>query len=80
MSARLLLEIALRVFGIWFVFHSVNSLMSAASVYLSIYSAAPIPNLAYFVGAHLATFIVQILFGCALLCWAPKIAVRFYPP
>jgi hypothetical protein len=80
MSARLLLEIALRVFGIWFAFHSVNSLMSAASVYLNSQLAAQIPDLPYLVAALFATFIVQILLGCALICWAPNIAVRFYPP
>ena len=61
MNARLLLEIALRVFGVWFVFHSINSLMSAASIYLSGFFAASLPNLPYLIAVLFVTFIVLIL-------------------
>jgi hypothetical protein len=34
MSARLLLEVALRILGVWFIFTAVNALTMTASFYL----------------------------------------------
>jgi hypothetical protein len=82
MSARVLLEIALRVFGIWYVFLAVNSLLSSASLVVGSLLSIPGTNLGnpFIAGGFFVVFLVQLLLGGALIYGAPAIAVRFYPP
>lgn len=80
MNARLLLEIALRVFGLCFIFYLFSNLMSVLPFYLSNFSVGQVPNMPYIIGAIFGSFLLQMLLGGALVCWAPNIATWFYPP
>ncbi len=73
MSATRILEIALRVMGLWFFFHSIIAL-TTFSFYLSVPAATD-----YIWGA-VATVIVQFLLSGILIFGAPAIAAWFYPP
>ncbi len=80
MSARLLLEVALRVLGLWFALHSVITLAAIAPIYLSTVWDSSIPNMTAYLVTTGVTSIVRFALGAALICWAPGIAARFYPP
>ncbi len=80
MSARLLLEVALRVLGLWFALRSIITLAATAPYYLSSVWNSSIPNVAGYLVASGGTFVVQFALGAALIRWAPGISARFYPP
>ena len=77
MSARLLLEIALRVLGIWFFIDSIPDLMSTTSFLLS--RAVPLGQTDYIL-VTIVTIIARMLLGGAMVLGAPAVAARFYPP
>lgn len=78
MSARLLLEVALRILGVWFIFTAVNALMMTASFYLSGGWGGPGVDLARMFFASCAGVIVQAALGLGLIFYAPVVAARFY--
>jgi hypothetical protein len=73
MSARLLLEVALRIMGLWFFLTSMTTLVATVSVLWSIAGST-----AYLWGA-VATFIAQFVLGGMLVFGAPAVARWFYP-
>ena len=80
MSARLLLEVALRVLGLWFAFHSIITLAERIPIYLGAVWGSLIPNTTSYLVTTGVTFVVQFALGAALIYWAPGIAAKFYPP
>jgi len=75
MSPRLVLEIALRVMGLWFFFTGISTLTTTVSVLLWTPSGSMRSIWLYFV----ATVVVQFLLGGVLVFCAPAIAAWFYP-
>jgi hypothetical protein len=73
MSARLLVEIALRVMGLWFFFTAIGSLTTTVSVILSV------PSGTFYIWGLIATIVVQLLIGGVLVFCAPAMAAWFYP-
>jgi hypothetical protein len=79
MSARLLLEVAIRVIGLWLVFTTISGLPTTALLILPvIWSTAPPSSLLPSIIAFGVSIIVQGVFGALLAWWAPWIASRFY--
>jgi hypothetical protein len=78
MSARLLLEVALRVMGLWYFFASMVTLTNTAwNAWIAIENpTSPNFTLIYAVSTGLST-IVQLALAAALIKWAPHIAARF---
>jgi hypothetical protein len=78
MSARLLLEVALRLLGFWFLFDSIVNTVTSAAWYMA--AAGAVGGFeAYYLsrlGAYLA---VTLPLSLVLIRWAPNIAIRFYP-
>jgi hypothetical protein len=72
MSGRLLLEIALRISGLWFLFTAITTLTATLSV-LSVSGWTD-----YLWGA-VASVVAQFLLGGALVFCAPAVARWFYP-
>jgi hypothetical protein len=79
MSAKLLLEVALRILGLWFIFSALPGLASTASWFIAEGFATSGVDFYYFVPSGIS-FIVQALLGLAAIYWAPNISARFYPP
>jgi hypothetical protein len=76
MSARLLLEVALRILGVWFIFTAVNAFTATVSFYLSGGWGGPSVDLARLFFASGVGVVVQAALGL-ILC-APVVAPRFY--
>jgi hypothetical protein len=75
MSARLLMEVALRVLGIWFLLSSIVTMTPMASYYLANVSLGGLGVLI----SYGVAFVVQLALGVMLIRWAPSMAARFYP-
>ena len=76
MSARLLLEIGLRVLGFWFFFTAFNGLIEMAAVLLRV---GNLPGQTDYILVSGAPTVVQVFLGAAFVVWAPVIAGWFYP-
>lgn len=72
MSARILLEVALRVLGMWVCLSGVTGLTSVVSFCLQTGSATPDVMLSA------VPIVMQLLLGGVMLFGAPGIAARFY--
>ena len=79
MSARLLLEISIRVLGLWFALDAVVGLMSMVPYYLSTFWNASVPNATGYLVAMGLTHAFRLTLSAVLVLWAPGIAARFYP-
>ena len=77
MSARLLLEVALRVLGIWFVIDSIPDLMGTISFLVS--GGVPLGQTNILL-MTIATIFARMVLGGALVAAAPAVAACFYPP
>ena len=80
MSARLLLEVTLRVLGLWALYMALTDAVDFAAVMLPVYGSGAVGGvppgwLSDYVGRSL----VHCLLGTLLIWWAPRIAARFYP-
>ncbi len=79
MSARILLEVALRILGLWFLFTSVNILTTTVSLYMTnIWGSGNVDMTNYLV-AYGVNFAVQFAIGLGAIRYAPVVAARFYP-
>lgn len=78
MSARLLLEVALRILGVWFIFTAVNALTTTASFYLSGGWGEPSVDLTRWFFVSGISVVVQSALGLGLIFFAPVMAARFY--
>lgn len=79
MSTRLLLEVAIRVLGIWMVFSAITGATSIAVGYLPFLWSYPVVGLAEsLIGSGLAVVVHSGVGAVAVWC-APWIAARFYP-
>lgn len=79
MPARLLLEVTIRVLGLWSLYSAVASLAQSAGMTLSVIGMVGPPTRWLFVGQVVVPFVVQCFLGAMLIWWAPRIAARFYP-
>ncbi len=79
MSARLLLEISLRVLGLWLVFKIVALAMVVPLFMSNIWSSVGSDSTLYILFYILPTAL-QVVLGAALTYCAPRIAAVFYPP
>lgn len=79
MSARLLLEVALRVLGIWFLCMAIMDASTSIWYLSAVFGQSSRPfgfyGLIYF-GISVA---IRLAIGIALIRWAPGISARFYP-
>ncbi len=75
-SARLLLETAIRVLGLWFVFTAISSLAAEAYLWLPGPPGPVAPDLMI---ASVIPGVVRGLLGVMLTWWAPSAAAWFYP-
>ncbi len=79
MSARTLLEVALRILGVWCVVSTVHTLTTSASIYLAGgWGQTGVDMAGWFFASGLSSF-VQLMLGVALICFAPAIAASLYP-
>lgn len=79
MSARILLEVTLRILGLWFIFTSVNTLTTTVSFYWSGgWGASVGADMTSIVIAHCVSIAVQVAIGLGLIVCAPSMAARFY--
>ncbi len=78
MSTRLLLEMAIRVLGLWFVFTGISSLASNFVLLTVLSSSVPLAPAQWLIWTAVPV-VVQGVLGAALIWWAPWIASRFYP-
>ncbi|MCI0333153.1 MAG: hypothetical protein L0228_08020 [Planctomycetes bacterium] len=78
MSARLLLEVALRILGLWLLASTISTVTFMASWYVADGGATGGVGLNYLVSTG-AYAVVQSALGIALIRWAPNISARFYP-
>ena len=76
MSARLLLELALRVLGFWYLLYSVDNLMATISLHMAFQGKPPGANIP--VSYHLLMLAVHAAIGPLLIGFAPRIAASFY--
>ncbi len=79
MSARLLLEVAIRVMGLWFALDALVGLTTQVPNYLAMMWNFPIPNVGSSILAAGLTYGLQFALGAAAVYWAPSIAARLYP-
>lgn len=79
MSARILLEVTLRILGLWYLFTSLNNLTTTVSFYMSggwdSSAGDQMTNYAIAQGVSIA---VQIAIGLGLIFGAPSVAARLY--
>lgn len=75
MSARRILEVALRIMGLWLLFAGMAGLSKFGTIWLTDWMITKEHIVSYSVAV-----VWQLLLGAALLGWAPRIAMRFYPP
>lgn len=80
MSARLLIEVALRVLGLWFLLNSVVTMTETASWHLANVLAGGSDVGTHFLVLSGVAVAVQLALGVMLIRWAPGMAARFYPP
>ncbi len=78
MSARLILEVALRVLGFWFLLYSVDNLVNTVAVHIA-FQGKP-PGVGLPVSAHLLMLTVHVGVGPLLIYLAPTISAWFYAP
>lgn len=75
MSARLLLEVTLRVLGLWSLYTAIGNV----ATYVSFLWDSTTPGLSQWLAPIVVGFVVQCILGITLIWWAPWIAARFYP-
>jgi hypothetical protein len=78
MSAKLLLEVALRILGLWLLFSALPGLASSVPWFIGEAFATSGGKFHYLASTGIS-FIVQALLGLVALYWAPNISARFYP-
>lgn len=78
MTARLLLEVALRIMGCWFLLTSVLRLDWVLYALLSGTSDIPNQSTSYYFISSSITLVLQVLLGFGLIYFAPLLAIRFY--
>lgn len=78
MSARILLEVMLRILGLWYLFTSLNNLTTTVSFYMSGGWAPASAEMTSFVIAQGVSIAVQVAIGLGLILCAPNVAARFY--
>ncbi len=78
MSARILLEVTLRILGLWYIFTSLNTLTTTVSFYMSGGWAPASAEMTSFAIAHGVSIAVQVAIGLGLIVCAPSVAARFY--
>ena len=78
MSARLLLEVALRILGIWFIVAALNALATTAAMYQSGGWGGSSGEVSRWFFASGVSIVVQFALGLGLIICAPVFAARFY--
>ncbi len=78
MSARIFLEVTLRILGLWYIFTSLNTLTTTVSFYMSGGWAPASAEMTSFAIAHGVSIAVQVAIGLGLIVCAPSVAARFY--
>lgn len=78
MSARILLEVTLRILGLWYLFTSLNTLTTTVSFYVSGGWGSAGAEMTSFAIAQGVSIAVQVAIGLGLILGAPSVAARFY--
>lgn len=78
MSARQIVEVALRLLGLWFVFTAISTFSAGGALYM-LDSISTDPQALKYLITTFSIFGVQTVLGIATIYWAPAVARLSYP-